>query len=68
MGPPYGDSFGALHVDVDPLVVASGFGEQVHLLLRDLHPVADGDLLPLQAFQFFERCDGTHVGYLLDVL
>ncbi len=51
---------GALHVDVDPLMIAGGFGELVDLLLGDLDPVADGHFLALQAFQFFERSDGTH--------
>ena len=32
-------------VGVDPLVIARGVGEQIHLLLRDLHPVGGSDLL-----------------------
>src|SRR6266487_5118865 len=35
---------GAFHVDVDPLLVASRFGELVDAILGDFHPVADADL------------------------
>ena len=38
-------ALGALHVDVDPLVVAGGLGERVDPLLGDLDPVAGADLL-----------------------
>ena len=35
----------ARRVDVDPLVIAGRVGELIDALLRDLEPVADGDLL-----------------------
>ena len=35
-----GPGLGLLGIDVDPLMVAGGVGEQVHLLLGDLVPVA----------------------------
>ena len=37
---------GPLHVDVDPLVVAGGVGEQVDLLLGHLVPLAVAQVLP----------------------
>ena len=36
---------GAFRVDVDPLVVAGGVGELVHLVLGDLDPVAVAEML-----------------------
>jgi hypothetical protein len=44
----------AHRVDVNPLVVAGCIGEEVDLFLRDLHPLADGDLLADPLLQFFE--------------
>ena len=41
-------------VDVDPLVVAGGFGEQVDALLVDRDPVADADLLADQGLQILQ--------------
>jgi hypothetical protein len=55
MGAPNGPRLGLLDVDVDPLVVAGGFGELVDPLLGDGDPVADGDFLPDQGRQ------GTYV-------
>src|SRR4051794_18868817 len=40
---------GALDVDVDPLVVVGGVGEQVHAVLGDLEPVAGAPLGAVQA-------------------
>ena len=34
-----------LDVDVNPLVVARGIGEEVHALLGDLHPVGVAEVL-----------------------
>ena len=36
---------GALDIDMDPLMVASGVGELVHPVLGDLQPVGDAHLL-----------------------
>jgi len=44
---------------VDPLVVAGGLGEQVHALLGDLDPVADGEFLADAGLQ---RGQGGDVG------
>ncbi len=38
-------AFGALYIDVDPLVVAGGLGEAVDALLVDQHPVGHAQLL-----------------------
>ena len=46
-----------LRVDMDPLVVAGGLGEPVHLLLGDLHPVAVAQVLPDQALDPLDPVD-----------
>ena len=38
-------------IDVDPLVVAGGVGEQVHPLLGDLHPLAEPEVRSLRRAQ-----------------
>ena len=45
---------GALHVHMDPLMVAGGLGELVHPLLGDLDPVRHADFLTDQAGQILE--------------
>ena len=50
----------ALGVDVDPLVVAGGFGEGVDVGLRDLVPVADAELLADLGLEFVDAGDGEH--------
>ncbi len=50
---------GPLDVDVDPLVVAGGVGEQVHPLLGDLHVVAVAEVLP---DELLEPGDPVHGG------
>ena len=47
----------ALHVDVDPLVVAGDVGERVDVLLRDLVPVAGAELLALGLLELVESGD-----------
>ena len=49
---------GALHVHVDPLVVARDLGEAVDHLLGDRAPVARADRLAGQALQFIDAVDG----------
>ena len=44
-GPPERAGLGPLDVDVDPLVVAGGIGEQVDLLLGHLAPLAVAEVL-----------------------
>ena len=44
-----------LDVDVDPLVVAGGVGEQVHPLLGDLDPVGPAEVPAGGAAQLVER-------------
>src|SRR5690606_15396950 len=55
-----GAGLGPLDVDVDPLVVAGGFGKLVHLLLGDGDPVAGGYVLADEAGQFGQGFDGSH--------
>ena len=45
MVPPNGPGRRALLVDVDPLVVVGGVGEQVDPVLVDLDPVGGAELL-----------------------
>jgi hypothetical protein len=54
--------FGALGVDVDPLVVAGDLGEAVDALLIHGQPVGDAELLSEQALQLLGRGDdsGAH--------
>ena len=47
-------------VNVDPLVIARGIGEQIDLLLGDGGPVGDGDLLACAGTQFGVRVEGFH--------
>jgi hypothetical protein len=42
-------------VGVDPPMIAGGVGEQVHLLLGDLHPVGGAQTLA-HPFQQIRRC------------
>src|SRR3954470_1037704 len=49
-----------LHVDVDPLVVTGGVGEEIDRVLGHLVPVADAELLALQRGQFGDRGGGGH--------
>ena len=51
---------GPLGVDVDPLVVAGGVGEQVHPLLGDLDPVAVAEVLAHERAQLLDAVDGPH--------
>ena len=54
---------GPLDVDVDPLVVAGGVGEQVHLLLRDLDVVAVAEVLTHEVAEAVDSLhDGGHAG------
>ena len=48
---------GPLDVDVDPLVVACGVGELVHLLLGDLHVVAVAEVLADLGLQSVDAVD-----------
>ena len=50
-----------LDINVDPLVIASGLGEGVHLLLSDRGPVADSDLLTGSRLERLEGGELTHV-------
>ena len=59
---------GALHVDVNPLVVAGGVGELVHPVLIDLHPVGDADFLAHHGVHFIERDGFAHGGSSRKVL
>ena len=55
MGDRAADFFGrALDVDVDPLMVAGGFGELVDPLLGDFQPIGHADFLADQAGQILE--------------
>ena len=47
----------AVHVDVDPLVVAGDVGERVDVLLRDLVPVAGAELLALGLLELVKSGD-----------
>src|SRR3954451_6673317 len=50
----------ALDVDVDPLVVNGGVGEEIDRVLGHLVPVAGAQLLALQRGQFGDRGGGGH--------
>jgi hypothetical protein len=49
---------GPLDVDVDPLVVAGGVGEEVHPLLGDLHVVAVAEVLAEELLEAGDALDG----------
>ena len=53
---------GPLDVDVDPLVVAGGVGEQVHPLLGDLHVVAVAEVLSHELLEPGDPVDGRRHG------
>ena len=53
-----GSGLGPLGVDVDPLVVAGGVGEQVHLLLGDLDVVAVAEVLADELLQPGDALNG----------
>ena len=55
---------GPLDVDVDPLVVARGVGEQVDLVLRDLDPVGRPEVGAVEA----EQLDGAFTMVVIDRL
>ena len=50
----------ALGIDVDPLVVAGGVGERVDVVLGDLVPVGDAELLALGPLELVESRDRSH--------
>ena len=60
MVPPNGPSFGALDVDVDPLVVAGGLREPVDPLLVDRQPVGGAELLADGGGHFVESREDAH--------
>ncbi len=49
--PAEGTTGRPLGIDVDPLVVVGGIGEQIHTVLSDLQPLRGSELRPLL------RCD-----------
>ena len=51
---------------MDPLVIAGGVGEQVHLLLRDLVPIAVTDVLADELLEPLDAFDGE--GHLNQIL
>jgi hypothetical protein len=51
---------GALGIHVDPLVVAGGVGEGVDVLLGDLVPVGDAQLLALRLLELVQSRDRSH--------
>src|SRR6478672_1901468 len=50
-----GFAAGALHVNVDPLVVERGISKLLNALLGHVEPAGDGDFL---AYEVFERVGG----------
>ena len=51
---------GALDIDVDPLEIPGRLGEQIDLLLADVDPLADADLVADQRPHFIETCYRAH--------
>ena len=49
--------FSSLSVDVNPLMVFGCVGEVVDARLGDFEPVARGDLLADESFEFFDPVD-----------
>ena len=54
-GRPEGPALGPFGVDMDPLVVAGGLGEEVDLLLVDPVPLAVAEVVPDQIVEIC-RC------------
>ena len=64
-GPAEGTGLGPLDVDVDPLVVAGGVGELVHLLLGDLDVVAVAEVLADLGLQPVDAFDDRRHGRII---
>src|SRR5262249_24705887 len=63
-GAAEGTGLGPLDVDVDPLVVAGGVGELVHLVLGDLDPVAVAEVLADAGLEPVDAVDDGRHGRL----
>ena len=64
-GAAEGTGLGPLGIDVDPLVVAGGVGEQVDLLLGDLDVVAVAEVLPDLVLQPSDALHGGRHGPII---
>jgi hypothetical protein len=68
-GPAEGPGLGPLDVDVDPLVVAGGVGEEVHGLLGDEVRLGRAELGPHQVLEAVDALHGRgHAAVLAERL
>src|SRR5438105_1066916 len=62
---PKGSLLGALHIDVDPLVVTGRVGELVDAVLVDLQPPALAERLALQRLVALDSTDRLHLSMIV---